>query len=183
MSQAAKSPRSLFRTDSQSKYETCIRGTLNYRTSKSSTYKNKKLYYCTNSCSKLFESQQSSKTFRFSRKIQSNGLNFETMQTVNLEIKPNENIGFTLVNGVDNSILIARIIKDQPADKSGLFKVNDEIFEVNEEPVKGMDIEDAISIIKAQKETGSISFLISKQSQNIKYKLKEPIPIEYHEEK
>uniref|UniRef100_A0A6B2FX66 MAGUK p55 subfamily member 7 (Trinotate prediction) n=1 Tax=Myxobolus squamalis TaxID=59785 RepID=A0A6B2FX66_MYXSQ len=150
-----KSSACVFRTDSQQKYESCLSGN-SVKITKQCC--NKKL-----EDKKLLSTMDSSK-INFKIKNNVNGMNFESMQVVNLELNIHESIGITLVNEYNNSILIARVIKGQAADQCELLKVGDEIFEVNDEPVKGMEIEEVINVIENQKKTGSISFLICHES-------------------
>ncbi|KAF1742657.1 hypothetical protein MXB_3589, partial [Myxobolus squamalis] len=56
-------------------------------------------------------------------------------------------------------------------DSQQKYEIGDEIFEVNDEPVKGMEIEEVINVIENQKKTGSISFLICHESLAKKYKV------------
>ncbi|KAF0986876.1 hypothetical protein HZS_3474, partial [Henneguya salminicola] len=168
LSSVLKNCVSVFRTDSQHKYESCLNGQNNIEKFYSSNGKRK--HSSTRSGKLLDAVKHDNLNFR-TKKDNINGLNFETMEVVNLELNANETIGITLVNEYNNSIRIARVIKGQAADKSGLLRVNDEIFEVNDEPVKGMDVEEVINAIEEQKKTGSISFLICHESCNKKHKM------------
>lgn len=112
-----KKESTLFRTDSQQKLETYLNAGA-VEISKTSSKSNYGVKRKNNEISKLFYNMSQNKKKNTLRNRIS-GINFETMQIVNLELKPHENIGLTLVNGYDNSVLIARIIKDQVAYHSG----------------------------------------------------------------
>lgn len=61
-------------------------------------------------------------------------------------------IGAQLRDDLDG-LTVTRILENSPASRSNLLKINDKIIAVNREPVIGMDISEAVELIRGEKNT------------------------------
>ena len=57
---------------------------------------------------------------------------------------------------------MTRILENSPASQSGKLKINDKIIAVNHEPIVGLDITEAVDLIRGEKGTPVVLTVFAK---------------------
>ena len=85
-------------------------------------------------------------------------------------------IGAQLRDNLDG-LSIVRILENSPASKSGRLKINDKIIAVNHEPIVGMDLVEAVELIRGAQDT-PVLLSILRQTEGSEEKSSEMLEIE-----